>query len=80
MKSRFRTLASSNSLKSSYYKEIICVLGNHDLHCLANRNLYLYDETKALFKDAGIHLLDGEIITIDGINIGRGRDVWRVVD
>lgn len=76
-------------LKELYYKEIACVLGNHDLHCLTNRTLYLYDEnrelvqqsgwrdfrtkiveTKALFKDAGIHLLDGEIITIDGITIG----------
>lgn len=76
-------------LKELYYKEIVCVLGNHDLHCLTNRTLYLYDEnrelvqqsgwrdfrtkiieTKALFKDAGIHLLDGEIITIDGITIG----------
>lgn len=76
-------------LKQLYYKEIVCVLGNHDLHCLYNRTLYLYDdnrelvqqsgwedytskliEIKALFKDAGIHLLDGEIITIDGITIG----------
>lgn len=76
-------------LKELYYKEIVCVLGNHDLHCLTNRTLYLYDEnrelvqqsgwrdyrtkiveTKALFNDAGIHLLDGEIITIDGITIG----------
>lgn len=76
-------------LKQLYYKEIVCVLGNHDLHCLSNRTLYLYDEnrelvqqsgwrdyrtkiaeTKALFKDAGIHLLNGEIITIDGITIG----------
>lgn len=76
-------------LKKLYYKEIVCVLGNHDLHCLSKRTLYLYDEnrelvqqsgctnyrtkiaeTKALFKDAGIHLLDGEIITIDGITIG----------
>ena len=76
-------------LKQLYYKEIVCVMGNHDLHCLTNRSLYLYDEnrelvqqpswkdytsklieTKALFKDAGIHLLDGEIITINGINIG----------
>lgn len=77
------------TLKDLYYKEIICVLGNHDLHCLYNRTIYLYDgnrellqhsgwtdyksklsETKALFKDSGIHLLDGEIITIDGIKFG----------
>jgi len=76
-------------LKRLYYKEIVCVLGNHDLHCLSNRTLNLYDanrelvqqsgwkdygtkliETKTLFKDAGIHLLDGEIITIDEITIG----------
>jgi len=77
------------TLKELYYKEIICVLGNHDLHCLYNRTLYLYDEnheliqikgwneyhdkiqeSKALYKEAGIHLLDGDTIAIDGIVIG----------
>lgn len=31
------------TLKKLYYKEIVCVLGNHDLHCLYNRTIYLYD-------------------------------------
>lgn len=76
-------------LKQLYYKEIVCVLGNHDLHCLYNRALYLYgetheliqmsgwdnyqdkiDETKRLYVEAGIHLLDGNVITIHGITIG----------
>ncbi len=77
------------TLKRLYYKEVVCVLGNHDLHCLYNRALYLYDrdrelilmegwedypakidETKRLYADAGIHLLDGDVIDIDGIKIG----------
>jgi len=77
------------TLKRLYYKEIVCVLGNHDLHCLYNRALYLYDETheliqmsgwesyhekidetKRLYADAGIHLLDGNVITLDGVSIG----------
>lgn len=76
-------------LKKLFYKEIICVLGNHDLHGLNHRVIYLWDENrelieqkgwsdfrqkrdeaKFLYKQAGIHLLDGDIITLDGINIG----------
>jgi predicted phosphodiesterase len=34
------------TLKKLFYKEIICVFGNHDLHCLHNRVLYLYNEKK----------------------------------
>lgn len=78
-----------SSLKRLFYKEIICVFGNHDLHCLHNRVIYLYDDNrelieqrhwdtytqkiedaKALYEEAGIHLLDGTIITIDGITFG----------
>lgn len=77
------------ALKRLFYKEIVCVFGNHDLHCLHNRVIYLQDEdyelieqhpwdtyeqkiedAKALYSDAGIHLLDGNIVEIDGVKIG----------
>ena len=77
------------SLKRLFYREIVCIAGNHDLHTLYNRVIYLWDENrelieqpswetytqrienaKQLYKDAGIHFLDGEIITIDGKKIG----------
>jgi predicted phosphodiesterase len=78
-----------STLKKLFYKEIICVFGNHDLHCLTDRIIYMYDEnkelieqktyksyqdkieeSKKLYKENSIHLLDGEIINIEGINIG----------
>ena len=78
-----------SSLKRLFYKEIVCVFGNHDLHCLHNRVIYLYDDNrelieqhhwdtyaqkiedaKALYREAGIHLLDGNVIEINGIKIG----------
>lgn len=77
------------ALKRLFYKEIVCVFGNHDLHCLHNRVIYLYDDNhelveqhhwdtfaqkiedaKDLYRDAGIHLLDGNIVEIDGVKIG----------
>jgi hypothetical protein len=78
-----------SALKRLFYKEIICVLGNHDLYGLYNRIIYLYDENleiaeqrgwdnytikreeaKKLYMDAGIHLLDGTTVTINGITFG----------
>jgi hypothetical protein len=76
-------------LKKLFYKEVVCVLGNHDLHGLNHRVIYLYDENrelveqkgwgdfrqkrdeaKVLYADAGIHLLDGDVIDLDGLKIG----------
>ena len=66
-----------------YYKNIICVLGNHDYYLLGKEN-------KSLFKDSfervnnmrelincedSMYCLNGDIIEIDGIKFG-GCDSW----
>lgn len=65
-----------------YYKNIICVLGNHDY--------FLMGKTNNIFKDSfervqnmrdlinsedGMHCLNGDVIDIDGIKFG-GADSW----
>ncbi len=66
-----------------FYKNIICVLGNHDYYLVGKEN-------KSLFKDSfervenmrelinaqdGMYCLNGDIIEIDGIKFG-GCDGW----
>ena len=60
------------------YKEVIVVSGNHDLYLITDsqRKKYEYQSTQRtdeLQKDCevlGVHYLDGNIITIDGIRFG----------
>lgn len=66
-----------------FYKNIICVLGNHDYYLVGKEN-------KSLFKDSfervenmrelinaqdGIYCLNGDIVEIDGVKFG-GCDGW----
>jgi|GEM_PF-455632 len=70
-------------LLKQYYKNIICVLGNHDYYLLGKEN-------KSQFKDSfervenmrelinsqdGMYCLNGDIIELDGIKFG-GCDGW----
>ncbi|MGN6551871.1 MAG: metallophosphoesterase family protein [Pararhizobium sp.] len=42
-------------------KPVVAVLGNHDFECGS------VDEISAIFRKAGVHLLDGEMIEIGGV-------------
>lgn len=64
-------------LKKLYYKEIICVLGNHDCFDMSTRVIYLYDEngkaipqpsltSKARMKEMKQLCSENEIILLDG--------------
>ncbi len=70
-------------LLKQYYKNIICVLGNHDYYLLGKEN-------KSLFKDSfervenmrelinnqdGMYCLNGDTVRIDGVTFG-GCDGW----
>jgi Icc-related predicted phosphoesterase len=60
------------------YKEILVVLGNHDLYFISKSIARKYDfhyqnridEMKKLCKENGIILLDGDVVEIDGIKYG----------
>jgi len=66
------------------YKNIICVLGNHDYYLTSGQSRYDYanlsmnrvKEMRALINaEDGMHCLDGDVIEIAGIKIG-GCDSW----
>ncbi len=66
-------------LKQNYYKNIICVLGNHDYYLLDYEDKQFYEFnsfTRAKRLKAsinaidGVYCLDGDIIEIDGIRFG----------
>ncbi len=65
------------------YKEIIIVHGNHDLYLVSDsqRKKYEYESTQRLdelrvsCEELGIHYLEGNVITIDGIRFG-GTSGW----
>lgn len=62
------------TLKEVYYKEIIIVLGNHDLF-LADKDLQetaysKAERSKNLYRQNGIIVLDGDITEIEGIRFG----------
>ncbi len=66
-------------LQKLYYKDIVCVLGNHDYYLLNKKDIDRYnklsqnraDEIKALIdSEPHIHLLDGDVVEIGGIRFG----------
>jgi predicted phosphodiesterase len=70
-------------LLKQYYKNIICVLGNHDYYLLGKENKSQFKnsfERVANMRDlinceSGMYCLDGWIVEIDGIKFG-GCDGW----
>ena len=71
-------------LRRLYFKNIVCVLGNHD-YFLSSRimmddfNENSFERVKALRNDLnaieGVHCLDGNVIEIEGVRFG-GCDSW----
>jgi len=70
-------------LLKQYYKNIICVLGNHDYYLLGKENKSLFKNSfervenmrELINSQAGMYCLNGDIIEIDGIKFG-GADGW----
>ena len=70
-------------LLKQYYKNIICVLGNHDYYLMGKENKSLFKDSFERVKNMrelinnqdGMYCLNGEIIRIDGVNFG-GADSW----
>lgn len=66
-----------------YYKNIICVLGNHDYYLLGKENKSLFKDSfervnnmrELINCEAGMYCLDGFIVEIDGVKFG-GCDGW----
>ncbi len=66
-----------------FYKNIVCVLGNHDYYLTGKENKSLFkgsyervDNMRALInKVEGMYCLDGDIVEIDGIKFG-GANGW----
>ena len=70
-------------LLKQYYKNIICVLGNHDYYLLGKENKSQFknsfervENMRDLINcESGMYCLDGWIVEIDGIKFG-GCDGW----
>ena len=71
-------------LHKEYYKNIICVLGNHDYYLLnsdskkeyKNNSYNRVEQMRTLInKEDGLHCLNGDIIEIDGVKFA-GCDSW----
>ncbi len=71
-------------IRENYYKNIICVLGNHDYYLIYEADINRYNnnslkrvrEQRAMLNSLdGVYCLDGNIIEIDGIKFG-GCDSW----
>jgi len=71
-------------IQKNYYKNVVCVLGNHDYYLLSKRqrNIYLNDSMnkvrnlrERLNALDGVYCLNGNVIVIDGVRIG-GCDSW----
>ena len=70
-------------LLKQYYKNIICVLGNHDYYLLGKENKLQFknsfervENMRDLINcESGMYCLDGWIVEIDGIKFG-GCDGW----
>jgi predicted phosphodiesterase len=66
-----------------YYKNIICVLGNHDYYLLGKENKSLFKDSfervnnmrELINCESGMYCLNGDIIELDGIKFG-GCDGW----
>ena len=70
-------------LLKKYYKNIICVLGNHDYYLLGKENKSLFKNSfervenmrELINSEVGMYCLDGFIVEIDGVKFG-GADGW----
>ena len=70
-------------LLKQYYKNIICVLGNHDYYLLGKENKLQFKNSfervenmrELINSQDGMYCLNGDIIEIDGIKFG-GCDGW----
>lgn len=77
-----QSIALLTNLKH-HYNHVIAVTGNHDMYLLSNsqKDDYNYSsfekiqELREMCLANGIHLLDGESLTIDGVTIG-GCPMW----
>lgn len=66
-----------------FYKNIICVLGNHDYYLLNKEDKSIFKDSFAraenmrdlINQEKGIYCLDGFVVEIDGIRFG-GCDSW----
>ena len=66
-----------------YYKNIICILGNHDYYLMGKTNKKLFSNSfervenmrELINSKDGMYCLNGNIIEIDGIKFG-GCDSW----
>lgn len=66
-----------------YYKNIICVLGNHDYYLMGKTNKKLFSNSfervenmrNLINSKDGMYCLNGNIIEIDGVKFG-GADSW----
>ena len=66
-----------------YYKNIICVLGNHDYYLLGKENKSQFKNSfervenmrELINSEIGMYCLDGWIVEIDGVKFG-GCDGW----
>ncbi len=71
------------TIYKDYYNEVIIVTGNHDMYLVSKNQQDKYswsaekrlNELKVLVKEIGCHLLDGDVIEIDGIRFG-GTSGW----
>ena len=67
-----------------YYKNIVCVLGNHDYYLLDNKIKNQYKNNsfsrvkqmrELINNEDGLYCLDGDVVEIDGVKFG-GCDGW----
>ncbi len=64
-------------LKESFYKEILLTLGNHDYYVAEREYKTLYQNgiekathAKQLYQEAGMIVLDGSVVEIEGVKFG----------
>ena len=73
-----QNIAILKILKELYYKQIICVLGNHDYYLVSLVDKDTYEDSYARVKEMrelinseeGMYCLDGNVIEINGIRFG----------
>ena len=66
-----------------YYKNIICVLGNHDYYLMGKENKSLFKDSfsrvenmrELINNEDGMYCLNGDTVRIDGVKFG-GADSW----
>lgn len=78
-----QNVAIIKALKKLYYKNIICVLGNHDYYLVGKEAKLQFKDSLQRAKDLrdslneidGVYCLDGNVIEINGVRFG-GCDGW----